>query len=361
MPFRKIILSLGAVCAAMMLFGTVRVAAQTDPARRFRVIDGQLREIEVVATSDSTAVDSVIVRDIPAAVMTEEASGSARRARREADENHVRHSVLFRDSIPLSRVAALSVVIPGFSQAYNRQAWKLPILYGVTGGLTYAGLRANSRYRFYKQGVDYLMSHGAPQSEIDKLMEPMIKHNTAKTIFLTGAIASYIYFIGDGVMNYDGGESRVKIATTLSTLCPGAGQFYNKSYWKVPIIVGAFATMGYVIDWNNRGYKRIRTAYDIQVMIEAGNEGLSHEFSDRNISSDQLKTWKNSYRRNRDLSIIITAGFYILNIVDAHVDAQFKDFNVSDDLAMNLYPSVDQIYLSGGASNSYGMTLSLRF
>ena len=85
-------------------------------------------------------------------------------------------------------------------------------------------------------------------------------------------------------------------------ICPGAGQLYNKSYWKVPIVVGAFATMGYVIDWNARGYKRYRTAYN-QVV-----NGQPDEFEGR-YSADYLKNMKDNFRRNRDLCIILTDCF----------------------------------------------------
>lgn len=378
MPAKKRISSFGTVLTVILLLATISVSAQTDPTKRYRVIDGRLQEITVLPPVDSTGIDSLtvggplevtdsvtIVSDAPGTIIDQgEPEGErTRRARRAVEGDQARYSRLFRDTIPISTMTAISVVVPGFGQVYNKQAWKVPILYGVAGGLAYAGFKEHGKYKDYKRGADYLSMYGAPQSEIDRLQEPMIKHNTAKTLLWIGAAATYIYALGDGVINYDGVNTSVKIATTLSTVCPGAGQFYNKSYWKVPIVVGGFATMIYIIDWNNRGYQRTKTAYDIQMLIESGDapEGLQHEFSGRNITSSQLKSWKNSYRRNRDLSLILTAGFYVLNIVDAHVDAHLKDFDVSDNLALNVYPSIDRVYMASGSSNSYGITLGLRF
>ena len=72
-------------------------------------------------------------------------------------------------------------------------------------------------------------------------------------------------------MNYSTNEvSNVKKATTLACICPGAGQIYNKSYWKVPFVVGGFATLIYCIDWNNRGYQRFKKAYSLRADYDNG-------------------------------------------------------------------------------------------
>ena len=79
-------------------------------------------------------------------------------------------------------------------------------------------------------------------------------------------------------------------------------------------------------------------------------------------TADYLRKLKNNYRRNRDLCIIITAGLYLLNIIDAHVDAHMKDYDVSDDLSMTLEPTVTNFYtMRTGNSNGYGLSFKLRF
>ena len=154
-------------------------------------------------------------------------------------------------------------------------------------------------------------------------------------------------------------------ATTLSTICPGAGQIYNKSYWRVPIVVGALASTIYTIDWNNRGYKRFKKAYSLRVDYQNNPDkypnGSPDEFHG-NYSASFLKNLKDSYRRNRDLCILLTAGVYVLQIVDAHVDAHLKDYDISDDLSMNITPYFDYTMIpSVGTRPTVGFNVSLTF
>ena len=114
----------------------------------------------------------------------------------------------------------------------------------------------------------------------------MIRSNTRRQVYLGLTVASYIYFIGDAAVNYSTNEvSDVKKATTLACIFPGAGQIYNKSYWKVPFVVGGFAAMIYCIDWNNRGYQRFKKAYrllsDYEKNPDAYPDGPTDEFHGR--------------------------------------------------------------------------------
>ena len=203
--------------------------------------------------------------------------------------------------------------------------------------------------------------------ELNALQQKMIRSNTRRQLYLGVTIASYIYFIGDAAVNYSTNEvSNVKKATTLACICPGAGQIYNKSYWKVPFVVGGFASLIYCIDWNNRGFQRFKKAYNLRAAYDENPEaypnGSTDEFGGR-YSATYLKNLKDSYRRNRDLCIIITAGLYVLQIIDAHVDAHLKDYDISDDLSMNLEPMVDYTYVptASGHRPVFGFNLSLNF
>lgn len=277
--------------------------------------------------------------------------------RRYADSSFVRYSPIFRDTMPISRVAAISLVAPGFGQLYNQQYWKIPILYGSVGTALYFGLKFNSRYRTYRNMYDYYKARGETQMTLDPIQNRMIRNNTYRQLLIGGAVAAYIYFLGDGVVNYPSGSNAVKKATTLSMFCPGAGQFYNRSYWKVPIVAGGFATLLYMIDWNNRGYKRFKLAYDL---VTDGDSSTQDEFNGR-YDAKYLSNLKQQYRRNRDLCIIITAGFYLLNVIDAHVDAHLKDYDISDDLSMNVEPMMDTFATSRGGGNLFGFNLNFRF
>ncbi len=273
---------------------------------------------------------------------------------------------LLSDSMALRKVCWASLVLPGFGQIYNKQYWKLPILYGTFGTTLGMFIYENNKYKPLKRQYDALTDQSMVRTdELNSLQSRMIQHNTWRQVFLVGAIASYLYFIGDAAVCYATNEvSSVNKATTLSTICPGAGQIYNKSYWRVPIVVGGFATTVYCIDWNNRGYQRFKKAYRLRYDFDQNPDkypdGSQDEFRGR-YSATFLKNLRDSYRRNRDLCIILTAGLYILQIVDAHVDAHLRDYDISNDLGINVSPMIDYNPALGPSSAAFGMNLSITF
>lgn len=269
------------------------------------------------------------------------------------------------DSMSLSKVCWLSLPLPGFGQIYNKQYWKLGVLYPVVGASIGMFVHENKQFKPIKaQYNQYLIDHGYMRTpELDEIQTKLIKHNTRQQIYAGIAIASYLYFIGDAAINYTTNEvSRINKATTLSTIFPGAGQIFNKSYWRVPIVWGGIASTIYTIDWNNRGYQRFKTAYSLKIDYEKNPSkypnGAPDEFRGA-YSSTFLKNLKDSYRRNRDLCIILTAGVYLLNILDAHVDAHLQDYDISDDLSMNIEPYFD--YTTVNTQPVYGLNMSLKF
>jgi len=296
-----------------------------------------------------------------------------------------RRSRFMSDSMSLSRVCWMSVPLPGYGQIYNKQYWKLPILYGTVGTSLALYFRENNKFKPLKHRFEEITSLDMSRTEeLDAVQSAMIRHNTRRQIYLIAAIGSYIYFIGDAAVNYATNDvSSVKKATTLATICPAAGQIYNKSYWKVPIVLGGFASMIYIIDWNNRGYQRFKKAYRLRydydqkvaahrqwetdhktdpTLPEPENPRQSTDEFKGRYSAEFLKNLKNNYRRNRDLSIIATAGIYILQIVDAHVDAHLKDFDVSDDLTMRIEPAVDYAAIAGtGIRPVVGFNFAINF
>lgn len=272
------------------------------------------------------------------------------------------------DSMSLSRVCWMSIPIPGYGQIYNKQYWKLPILYGTFGTSLALYFHENKKFKPLKRRFEEITSQEMSRTEeLDAVQSEMIRHNTRRQIYLFAAIGSYIYFIGDAAVNYATNDvSSVKKATTLATICPAAGQIYNKSYWKVPIVLGGFASMIYIIDWNTRGYQRFKKAYNLLSDYEHNPDkypdGPTDEFHGR-YSASFIRNLRNNYRRNRDLCIIISGALYVLQIVDAHVDAHLKDYDVSDDLSMNIEPLIDYTYIPtlGGNRPVFGFNLSLKF
>ena len=281
--------------------------------------------------------------------------------------NIIPRDPLFSDSSSLSKVCLTAAVLPGYGQIYNKQYWKLPILYGTMGASIAMWAHFGSEYRPLKRQYDEMLLQGMSRTEeLNTLQRNMIRANTKKQVFMLTTAASYIYFLGDAALNYSTNEvSSVKKATTLSLICPGAGQIYNKSYWRAPIVVGGLASMIYVIDWNNRGFQRFKKAYTLRADYDQNPDkypnGPADEFGGR-YSTTFLKNLRDSNRRNRDLSILLTAGIYVFQAIDAHVDAHLKDFDVSDNLTVDLKPMFDcQYTYHNGATPIFGFDLNVTF
>ena len=142
-------------------------------------------------------------------------------------------------------------------------------------------------------------------------------------------------------------------AGLYSAVLPGLGQFYNKKYWKIPIVWGAVGTGVGIALWNDKQYKRYRNAYIAEL------NGLPHEFSGINgITKVVLGNAQDRSKRQRDYAIGITALIYILNIVDAVVDAHLYEGRHDPDLA--IVPSVIHDQFSNTQAKA-GLTLSFRF
>jgi hypothetical protein len=141
-------------------------------------------------------------------------------------------------------------------------------------------------------------------------------------------------------------------ATIMSAALPGLGQAYNKKYWKIPIIYAGFGVLGYFIKTNNEEYKVYKSAYKNRLDGDASTvDPYVGIYSDADLA-----TLKNFYRRNRDLSIIGASILYILNMVDASVDAHLFYFDVSDNLSLNIQPEINP-----GPYTATGLSFKLRF
>ncbi len=124
-----------------------------------------------------------------------------------------------------------------------------------------------------------------------------------------------------------------RLATILSAALPGAGQFYNRKYWKIPVIYALGGGLIYSLHHNNKNYHQFRRAYT--QFYNSGEPVSGFEM----YSKEQLKIIKDQYRRNRDLSIIGITLLYVLNIVDASVDAHLFDYDIGDDLSLKIQPN----------------------
>lgn len=151
--------------------------------------------------------------------------------------------------------------------------------------------------------------------------------------------------------------NRASTAAFYSAVLPGLGQAYNKKYWKIPIVYGALGTGIAVYIWNDNQYQELREAFRIR-LAGGTNDAFSNPDGTPIISNEGLERAQKNAQRNKELSLLITAGIYILQIIDANVDGHLKNFNVSDDL------SLKPVIIPGqqGFSNAHpGISLSYTF
>lgn len=141
-------------------------------------------------------------------------------------------------------------------------------------------------------------------------------------------------------------------AAFYSAVLPGLGQIYNKKYWKVPLVYGAIGTSAYFYIDNQKKYNTYRDEYKSRLEgIKSDSEFLA------GLSESQLISAQKFYQRNRDLSALFMVGFYILNIIDANIDAALSQFNVSENLAFKPALNRNDITLK----NDFGFALNYSF
>ena len=145
-------------------------------------------------------------------------------------------------------------------------------------------------------------------------------------------------------------------AAFYSAILPGLGQIYNKKYWKAPIAIAAIGTAVYSYKWNDNRYKIFRTAFKRK---KAGFTDLGDDRIPADIKDDVLQNQQERFQRDRDLMLLVSIAVYVLNIIDANVDAHLKQFNVNTDLSMNIEPLLKYNVITARAD--YGMALKIKF
>lgn len=157
-------------------------------------------------------------------------------------------------------------------------------------------------------------------------------------------------------------------ATWLALVIPGGGQIYNRKYWKLPIFYGGFAGCAYALTWNGKMYRDYFNAY---------RDAANGNWSSTNITDlippsymnqvsqerliDLLRRRKDTYRRYRDLSIFAFVAVYLLSVVDAYVDAELSNFDITPDLSMKVEPTVIDTQINHSTNKSVGLQCSFRF
>ncbi len=184
-----------------------------------------------------------------------------------------------------------------------------------------------------------LFLHASAQTETNA--RKVVPSNSMSPVADTGSLIKK-----DSVVKHD-----PRKATRRSAIIPGWGQAYNREYWKIPLVYGAIAIPTVMFVYNNNWYKKTKYAYEAKYNAETTGDttGLAAIDPDlKNLSTTSLQSYRNSFRRDRDYSILFFLLAWGLNVVDATVFGHLKDFDVSNNLSMNLKPQFNPNTKSSG-------------
>jgi len=220
--------------------------------------------------------------------------------------------VTHKDSLRIGSMFAGATVFIGAEQIYNRQYWKLPIVYGGLGATVGLGFHFRQQYK-----ADETQTHAKDMA----------------TLMFASAGLIYWGTLMDGVVNYKRDvPNQPGKATLYSILLPGLGQAYNGEYWKIPIYWGGLIGSYHFYSTNNTNYKRYKRIHN-----EATNPEVEYTGA---ITAERAVYYRDVFRRFRDYSTVAMIGFYLLQVIDANVFAYMQDFEVNDDLSMRVTPTV---------------------
>lgn len=247
------------------------------------------------------------------------------------------------DTLTPGYMALGAAIIPGAGQFYNRDYWKIPIVYAGIGTGVAGAILSNKQYQ--KTGD--------------------VKYKYLRT---AGYVTAGLFYWGqllDATVCYKT-SIRVPVpakSTLYSLLLPGLGQANNGDWWKIPIWTGGLIGCAYAYHFNDMQYRRFR--YIVQMDNNKAETGYTGA-----ITAEQAKVYRDSYRRYRDYSILATLLVYALNVIDANVFAYMADFDVNDNIAwLDIQPGIIQpvtpymASMEGGAFSTpaVGLNLQLTF
>ena len=258
-----------------------------------------------------------------------------------------------KQELKIGTLAGGSSVFIGGQQIYHRQYWKLPIIYGGLGATVGGGFYYRNKYKTSLDAYNAALELD-PQTT---LQVDDRSHLISNLLFAGGALV-YWGTMMDGVISYPtNNPHHPGKATLYSILIPGLGQAYNGEYWKIPIYLGGLVGSAHYLEINQLQYKRFKRIHN-----EATDPDSGYNAS---ISAQTALYYRNLYRRYRDYSILAVAGFYLLQVIDANVFSYMQDFEVNDDISMQVRPTFitpgTQYAFSGGGTTAFGLSLGLNF
>ena len=237
----------------------------------------------------------------------------------------------FADSLSMPWVALSSILLPGAGQALNGDYWKIPLVTGSVTGFTLGSIYFHRKYTSLHSEPFSTNTEVYLQQE-SRLIELQAYRNGC----IAAAALSYSLGVADAMFVHSRDFKSPLAALLSSALLPGLGQMYTQTYWKVPIIYGAavFLTSQYLrMDLLYRRFDKALT-----YLIDDRPDTID-EFEGKRSRQD-IEYFRDYYRRNRDLNILGLSLLYVLNIIDAYVGAHLYYWNVDNNLAMRVYPSL---------------------
>lgn len=267
----------------------------------------------------------------------------------------------FRDTsekASTKRIWISSLVLPGSGQIINRQYWKVPIYYAGTGSFLYYGIKANKNFKSYYNDYSRYNPAFDPKNIKEQYKIRYTEQRNTRNLCFAAAGAFYVAGVLDAVIVHNKGTHSPTTATILSSLVPGAGQAYNKKYWKIPVVYGGLAGLYYGAAWNNKMYDKFKTA----LIYRNDNDASTVEPNwSKNRSDSNLEYYMDDYHSYRDMCVLGIVLVYVANILDANVDAHLFDWNVDDDLSFKVEPTMinnDPISTTG---TGVGLALKVTF
>ena len=271
-----------------------------------------------------------------------------------------------KNTLKIGNMFAGSVILPGTAQIYNKDYWKLPIIYGGIGAFAGTGGYYLHQYskskKAYEQWETAKLNYENEYGGTYPQQSPVIDYRAKKTgtWLMVGAGLFYWGSLLDGVACYESDmDPHPGRATLYSALLPGLGQIYNGELYKVPIYWGGLLVSVHFLTTNHTNYMRFKNIH---------NEASTSNNSSSPISGETAKWYRDVYRRYRDYSIVATALVYFLQVIDANVFAYMHDFEVTDDISMQVEPALicpDNAYamhtVTNPAHNAVGLKIGLRF
>lgn len=146
-------------------------------------------------------------------------------------------------------------------------------------------------------------------------------------------------------------EPKPKKAGMYSAILPGSGQFYNRQYWKVPVIYVGIAAAGYFINFNQTNYQKYRKAYYSR--IDNDPNTTDTDIETKKYTTDNLKTLQDQYRKWLDMTVLFTALGYTVQVIDAIASAHLKNFDISRDISLRIQPVAQPNFVGIGLAANF--------